>query len=661
MPPPSRPRLLLATVAVLAAGLFAAGAGARGPLHQAVFEPPRSLPPGTELLLSGHNLAATPVTLVVRLDDRGSGNYATRASPERRLPPGPFSLRVPLTGLRTPSGRPLDSTALTRLTVFGVPDDGSLRLDATRIELPAALPGSALGWDLGPDDGLLYPGFQPLGPGHPALGGAKVHAVRRPGSDALLSDGLVGVRRLQLPLADGRWRISLWLDDPGEWDAIPHPLARVVRLNGRVVTDRRSDPAGWIAARYLAGRAAEAVLAGDAWALHGRGRGGRVDATLEVRGGRGLTVELDGDGFRATHLAALLAAPQDGTAALAAVERGRAERFAATWSETAPAWPPATGLALQRIPFRQFLRTDTAPLDPDAPLLAAPGSALTVDLLASAAWPDREARLEVTPPEHAGVTLPVALRHGHWRLRRDRDASTLLVADARHLVAGGDPLRLDPRLPRRLVLRVEVPAATPPGHYRGALTLRSRGVATTQPLLLEVLPLQLPGPGLPLGVYLGEAPHLTWFDPLAAARAAQRQCDLDLLRGLGLTALAPPLPLPDARGRDAYQQRLRQLAASGFGLPLLDYATVKQLRYRDGAEATAASLAGAVAAAAAAGLPEPLWAVADEPPTDAEYAAWLQALTATLRAGGPGIRLAGQLNHRRHAALLPLLDVALVN
>ncbi|HEY5789303.1 MAG TPA: hypothetical protein VIX81_01695, partial [Gammaproteobacteria bacterium] len=460
---------------------------------------------------------------------------------------------------------------------------------------------------------------------------------------------------------DGRWRISLWLDDPGEWDAIPHPLARVVRLNGHVVTDRRSDPAGWIAARYLAGRAAEAVLDGDAWALHGRGRGGRVDATLEVRGGRGLTVELDGDGFRATHLAALLAAPQDGTAALAAVERGRAERFAATWSETAPAWPPATGLALQRIPFRQFLRTDTAPLDPDAPLLAAPGSALTVDLLASAAWPDREARLEVTPPEHAGVTLPVALRHGHWRLRRDRDASTLLVADARHLVAGGDPLRLDPRLPRRLVLRVEVPAATPPGHYRGALTLRSRGVATTQPLLLEVLPLQLPGPGLPLGVYLGEAPHLTWFDPLAAARAAQRQCDLDLLRGLGLTALAPPLPLPDARGRDAYQQRLRQLAASGFGLPLLDYATVKQLRYRDGAEATAASLAGAVAAAAAAGLPEPLWAVADEPPTDAEYAAWLQALTATLRAGGPGIRLAGQLNHRRHAALLPLLDVALVN
>jgi hypothetical protein len=257
-------------------GWLALPAQARGPLHVEQFDPLRSLAAGTELLVSGRHDGYEPVTLVVRVDDVDSRNYATRASPERRIPPGPFTLRVPLTGLKTPIGRILDDRALERIVVFSVPETDDLQLEQVTIVAPERLPAGAIGWDLGPDDGLLHPGFLPLGPSDPSLGGATVDTVRRPGQDALIGDGLVGVRRLVLPVPAGDWTVSLWIEDPGEWEAIPHPLQRRIVLNGRTVHDERHTPEEWIASRYLAGRTGEALLDGDPWQLHGSRRGGHV-------------------------------------------------------------------------------------------------------------------------------------------------------------------------------------------------------------------------------------------------------------------------------------------------------------------------------------------------------------------------------------------------
>jgi hypothetical protein len=272
------PSTLLLTVL----GGLALPVQARGPLHVERFDLPRSLAAGSELRISGKHDGPEPVTLVVRIDDADSSNYATRASPERRIPPGPFTLRVPLTGLKTPIGRILNSAALERIIVFSVPESPDLRVEQAEIVPPPRLPAGAIGWDLGPEDGLLYPGFRLLGPNDDALQGAQVHVVRRPGSDPLLSDGLVGVRRLVLPVPAGTWRVTLWTEDPGEWEAIPHPLQRRIVLNGDVVHDARHTPEGWIASRYLAGRTSEAVLDGNPWQLHGARRGGRVSAKTRV-------------------------------------------------------------------------------------------------------------------------------------------------------------------------------------------------------------------------------------------------------------------------------------------------------------------------------------------------------------------------------------------
>jgi len=633
---------------------------ARGPLHVANYDPPRAFAPGAELRLSGVNRGQAAVTLVVRLDDVDSSNYANRASPERRLPPGPFVLRIPMTGLRTPLGRTLDSSALKQLVVFTVPEDDSVQLDLVRIEPPPKLPGKGIGWDLGPGDGLLYPGFRRLGPDDPAFGGAKIHAVRRPGSDALLTDGLVGIRHMALPLDNGRWRVALWIEDPGEWEAIPHPLRRHIRLNGRMVHDREQDARSWIKTRYLAGRDDEALLDGDPWELHGSRRGGLVESLVEVSDGR-LVIELDGDGFRATHLAAVLVEPASSRAALDFVYADRRQRYLETWRTDPPSWPPVSKLGLRRVDFRPQLLPDTPEALPEETVVAARGANVILDFVAQSPRHDTNAKILLRPPTLGGLSLPATLRTGHWRLRRAGGASSLLVAEAGHLRGDVNRLRLDPRLPRRTVIQVTVPKASPTGVYTGALELHSGADTVTVPFHVEVLASDLPPAGRPIGIYLAEAPHLTWFKTLDSERAAQRICDLGLLQSLGLTSLAPPLAVPTAQAQDRFLADLERVRRAGFSDTLLDYASSKRLVGAKGMEAAAVALGAVHDNLASRGKGGPVWAIADEPGVGPDVLRHQARLAGVLRAASPDVRLAGQLNNPRQFDLLPLYDIALLN
>jgi hypothetical protein len=632
---------------------------ARGPLHVQRFDPPRALAAGSELRISGTHTGSEPITLVVRVDDVDSRNYATRASPERRIPPGPFVLRVPLTGLEAPVGRVLNSDALTRIVVFSVPETPALTVERAEILPPPRLPGDAIGWDLGPEDGLLYPGFRPLGPRAAALDGAEVHVVRRPGSDPLLGDGLVGVRRLTLPVPAGAWQVTLWTEDPGEWEAIPHPLHRRVVLNGRVVHDARQTPREWLASRYLAGRDGEALLDGDPWQLHGARRGGRVSAAVRVDD-HGLVIELDGDGFRATHLAAVLVESAGSSQALEFVVADRRARFLETWRAAAPDWFDSDQTKLQRVAFRQVFSPETPVIPPDDPAVSAPGGRVLFDLAALST--DRaRATWRLQPPTANGMSLDAKVRVGHWRYRRAGGASTLLRPDAHHLRGDRDEVRLDPRLPRRLLVEVDVPGDAPAGRYAGWLEVRTDDGTARQPLHVDVLDTALPDAEVPVGVYHAEAPHLTWFPSLAAERTAQAACDLDRLHALGLTSLAPPLAAPVGAGRAHFADGLERLRRAGYDAPLLDYASVKRLLAAYGVDGAAEALGTTHALLASRALRAPLWALVDEPGSDPGVLEFQARLASTLRGRAPGARLAAQLNNPRQADLVPLYDVVLVN
>jgi len=365
--------------ALLTALLLVACRSGAAPLHDQTYAPAAEWPRDAELVITGHNRADRPVTLVIRVDDTGSRNYASRANPERVVNPGPFALRLPLASLRTPAGRAIHLDAVTRLLVFTADGHPPPRLDAVIIEEPPALPDGALGWDLGPAGSAPFPGFVTLSPDHAALRGPALRALRRPAGDALLQDGIAGVHQLTLPLPDGRWRITLWTEDLGAWETLPHPINRTIRVNGTTVLHMRKSPQQWIESRYLAGRSSEAIVDGDPWELHGSRRGGAVTADIEVRSGQ-LEIEVLGDGPAAHYLAGLLVEPlATAPRALQAVRQMRRERFNAEWSTGAPAIKPtADTLTLRRHTFSQpFGSGSEAP----STITGAPGSGLTQDFV----------------------------------------------------------------------------------------------------------------------------------------------------------------------------------------------------------------------------------------------------------------------------------------
>ena len=62
-----------------------------------------------------------------------------------------------------------------------------------------------------------------------------------------------------------------------------------------------------------------------------------------------------------------------------------------------------------------------------------------------------------------------------------------------------------------------------------------------------------------------------------------------------------------------------------------------------------------------AGLPSPVWSIADEPGNPDQTPDGLANLAALLRAGAPGVRLGGQFNDPRDLKFANVVDVALIN
>lgn len=568
-------------------------------------------------MVSGH--AAT--TLVLRLDDGPGLPYARRVNIERPVLPGPFDISLPLTGLRRANGEGMSAAAADRLILFA--EDTSITAEI-RLESGLRLPAGVQAYDLGPADGVLFPGFQPLGPDHPAIQAGKAAAIRRPGPDGLIGDGVVGATLYHFAVAPGRWRVSVWIEDPGEWETLPHPLQRRVRVNGLDLLDRRESPEAWLQRRYFpAGRQEDALT--SAWAAFGQRRGERLNGEIDAADGL-IRLELAGEGAPATYLAAIVLQPAEADISAAdLVDQERARQFDQAW------------------PIRPAPALDA----PSAPLLLAGNGA---------------GRLTLTLPPGA---IPQHLQlddrvegwgwEARWSLERVSTGGQLLQPVAHHLVPFGQIQRRLPDQPRRVELWLRPRPGAAPGPFTGLVALAD---GRSIPLRGDILPVTLPPAPLAAGVYLDDAPHLTWFTPELTAK--QNLCDLRILARLGLSAVAPPLPLPVPDQAQTYQTLLNQLESLGFRPPYLAYTPLKRLIdahwYDDGA-VQFANFATQLGPAAFAKL---AWSIADEP-DNAVHGMDLSPLAHRLRPVLPTLHTAAQFNSPADLGRLAGVDLALIN
>ncbi len=606
----------------------------------------------TLLVINGTVEAEQPVTLVLRVDDDWSDGYASRVNEERIVPPGPFRWVVPLRGLKTSGGRMLRFDKLRSLHLFNASSQGKVRADVFRFEEAQALPEGTAGISLGGPQAALFPGFERLVPGDPRIEAGRPVAVTRPGVDPLIGSGMRGIERLRLPWPAGRATLTLWLEDVGEWETLPWVLRRRIRVNGRDIIDETFTPQEWIAQRYMRGRDRRYRPGEDSWEAYGRHRGGEITTEVEV-GADGITIELAGDGPGATFMAAALVEPAGSRAAVEAVTKWRHDWFVNAWpiDERAPKAPSGLPtVAMDRPAAAPTLRAS-----------AGPGTGQRVEFLSESATDRPDLPFAFEPDAANPAPLKAQLWSARWRLDRQSTGVNLLQPSDRTLRGGLHLQARELHGPTRHVLWLSTPADAAPGLYRGTLVLGAGSDARRLPVELEVLPVRLPGTPKVSGFYLEQPVHLTWFDQTSADADRQLACDMRFLSGLGVGGNAPPLPAPVANRNGPLVSASQEALQNATTAPWLAYAAAKRAAAEDGIKGSATDIAAALVDLKEAGVPPPVWSVADEPSNPSPDGSPLAEWVAAIRAAAPAARLAGHLNARKDDRLLDLFDVVLLN
>ena len=392
-----------------------------------------NLAPDVDILVRGENRLTTPVMIIVRIDDGGSVNYGTRFDLERTVPPGAFTLRA-AAGQLARNGRTgaLDPSSLRRMIVSAHGAGADVMITEVATETALALPEGARGYDFGPVGGAVFPGFEAVFPDDVRIEGKTRTPVRRPSGDPLVSDEIKGVEAFETTWPNGRWTVSLWIDDLGEWEYLPHNLQRRIRVNGATALETQFTPSEWIAKVYLAGRDAEVVA--DPWSAFGRRRGGLVSVDVDVTDNR-LRVELAGDTRDVTYLAGMLVEPANGgRRVLARVEGERRRRFLETWPVIgATHGAPAQTLAISALPDGARFSADMMVQQAEGRLVSAPGLVTAIDFAVMSPDDDEAPQVSVEAANLDGHALPFELRWGQWRFTRHDPAQGALTLEADHL------------------------------------------------------------------------------------------------------------------------------------------------------------------------------------------------------------------------------------
>ncbi len=634
-----------------------------------------------ELVIEGHNPYSQTQTLILRADDAASVNYRSRVNLERAIAPGPFTLRFALSDWRTAQPRALALDKLTKLYLFMADGAPQLTIHRWYWEPGLTLPTGTVALDLGAADAPRFTGFETLAPGDPRLLGHPT-PILRPSGDALIRDGLRNLDGVRLEVAKGRYQLTLWLDDPGEWEYLPHPFERSVLVNDEPIWAGQWQPQEWLRQRYLAGQSREALPNPDPWLLLGAPQGGPVHVTLNHPGGP-LTITLVGHSPDAKYLAGVLLAPypaptgQADTPVVAGHQRHvmlanatarvlakQRQLFLEKWT-LAPSRPAPIPEKLSLTPIPDAALTlQITPTSPahalqqaSQPVLAARGSQLLLEFAIHAATDDPAPLLVIKPPETAGTRLALTPYYSQWHLVRPQASGTLLAPSDQELVEGVAGLTLRAGVPRRLVLHVTIPRSAPAGRYQGNIQLLSQQQLVQLPLTIEVLPLTLPAASKPVGIYVEAPPYLSWLTPdpkpLQQQLAAASRCDLERLARLGISGLSPALPQDEAGMRDI----MGEAAGLGFIPPLLAYTPLK--RWGGDPASQLDQWQRRQQALTASGLPPLAWSLFDEP--DLATLPAITAMAREMKRRDPAVIRAGHFNHPGQVALLAEVEIALIN
>ena len=177
-----------------------------------------------------------------------------------------------------------------------------------------SLPPGARGFDFGSPDARTMSGFERVAPGDNRLRGGQPRALQRPGNEALLSNGIVGVNKFVTPMENGIHRVLLFTDDIGDQNTYLSPLGGKVVVNGRSVALGDHPPDEWLPQAVLSAPGAQPnVTSSEVNGLSvTEQRGGALMVEFEVTNGQ-LEVELippgGGDQVRQTYLTGAMVEP----------------------------------------------------------------------------------------------------------------------------------------------------------------------------------------------------------------------------------------------------------------------------------------------------------------------------------------------------------------
>lgn len=604
---------------------------------------------GTELVLSGKNHAEQQQRLIFRLDNASSNNYRSRVNQEYSVPPGKFTLRLPLTGLKTSGGSILQQP-YSEMIIFTTEKRSELTFSDVRITTPEALPADTLALDLGHRDSPVFPSFQPVLEDDPRLDGKMLTRFRKSG-DALIRDGIEGIDTINIPWPMGQWKLSLWAQEQGEWEYLPHFLSRKIVVEGKNILEEKWSVEEWISDVYFAGVRKEADIDGDLWEMIGERRSGLIQKSIQIDDGM-LTIHIKGD-RAARYLAALVIEPVDGTFATQ-TQNQRKERFISQWPVAEPDYPLPKKLTLEDIsPQVKDEKSDE--------YLAAKGTLLNLVFEINSPEDDIKPVVVVTPLRSSkGGELPVQTRYGHWRYERPHPNAPSLVLTDSYLRADMESMKLSNQRPRRIHVQVNIPVGAKEGSYTGTIQLFSHNRLMLKNFNIKVLPVTLPRLDLPIGLYLEPAPYHLWFYALQKQTSLATACDLSLLATYGFTTLAPSLAAPNTdSSRERFINQLEQLKRFGFDRWILGYTPFKSLMTIGGTQTAGLSLFKLKAIMEGLDLPEVYWSIFDEP-TPEKFPGIAQS-SIILRNPNIHFKTAGHLNNPGQESLSSTADLLIMN
>ncbi len=639
----------------------------------------------SEMVIQGNNLDSQARIVILRFDDSHSTSYRTRLNIERLVNPGPFTIHLPLFGLKTAKKRQFEWDQWRKFVIFSNEGDGDISVKNVVISRAANFSNASQGFDLGSKSSPVLTGMSQIAPGFKGLKGKHLKARHHVSGNALTSDGIEGIDSLDIPLPNGHWDVTLWFAMQGAWENLPRQRNQHIRVQDKTVWQRDLTPQQWLKSDYLAGQQREAWLDGTPWQLFGEQPAQRVTTSVEVSDGL-LHIKFSGRTTHDNYLAGVFVSPMtlhgtDNAALNAALQ----ERFEQKWQVVNSPKPVATAVKQQQVRIKpvyfdtQWLPQDTKITRTKA-IVTSLGSHAVLDFAITSTQSVEDAQLDLVLTDAAGksLALPVEIRQGMWRYQRPQGSSTLLQlsADELQTLRPGQSLRLSATLSRRINLLVPIPADFNSHIINAELTLRHDNkllskISTT----LKVLPITLPPVRQAIGIYHEKAPHWAWFSQLKTNADTTLQCDYRYLSSLGLTALSPPLTTPNALNPGSASERnviasLKPYISDlkryhqQFKIPAIDFTTVKRFdkRYRYHDAQKQQHLRTLIQQLGYHQLAIPQFAVADEVPelNAAELTRFSQSI-AQLQNAIPGASLVGQLNKPANKQILSMFDTLLIN